>query len=387
MLINEMKWAEINLDNLVHNMKQTRKLVGDSVKIAAVVKANGYGHGVMKITETLLENGADLIAVSSINEAVEIRKKHKRAFTMVLGYTMGEKVEDAINHGVILTIYSYEQALECSKIAEEIGVGASIHIKIDTGMNRLGFLVNDNAINEILKIAKLPNIKINGIFSHFACADAKDKSVSIKQYKKFINMLNALEDRGLKIPIRHMSNSAAIIDMPEYNFEMVRPGIMLYGLYPSNEVKKANIELKPVMSLKSRVSNIKTLEEAGGISYGLKHVGKKGDIVATIPIGYADGLTRLLSNKGEVIIKDNKYKIVGAICMDQCMVDVTGSKDIKIGDEVILFGETENNKITVEEIAEKIGTINYEVVCTISRRVPRIYIRDNEILGKVDYLK
>jgi len=387
MLINEMKWAEINLDNLVHNIKQTRKLVGDAVKIAAVVKANGYGHGVMKITEALLENGADLIAVSSINEAVEIRKKYKRAFTMVLGYTMGEKVEDAINHGVILTIYSYEQALECSRIAEEIGVGASIHIKIDTGMNRIGFLVNDNAIEEILKIAKLPNIKINGIFSHFACADAKDKSVSIKQHQKFINMLNTLEDKGLKIPIRHMSNSAAIIDMPEYNFEMVRPGIMLYGLYPSNEVKKANIDLKPVMSLKSRVSNIKTLEEDGGISYGLKHVGKKGDIVATIPIGYADGLTRLLSNKGEVIIKDRKYKIVGAICMDQCMVDVTGSKDIKIGDEVILFGETENNKITVEEIAEKIGTINYEVVCTISRRVPRIYIRNNEILGKVNYLE
>jgi len=385
--MNDIKWAEINLDHLIHNISEIRKIVGEDTKIAAVVKANGYGHGALQVTETLLENGADFIAVSSINEAVEIRKRFKRAYTLVLGYTIGEKIENAIRNGVIMTIFSYDQALECSKVAESIGIGVSIHIKIDTGMNRLGFLPNQKSVDEIIKISKLPNIKVNGIFSHFACADDEDKSFSHNQYKKYDTMVKEIEKQGLNIPMRHIANSAATLDLPEYHLDMVRPGICLYGLYPSKTSGKNVVSLKPVMSLKTRISNIKVIEEAGGVSYGQNHLVKKGDKIATIPIGYADGYTRLLSNKGQVLIKGNRYNIIGNICMDQCMVDITGSTDILVGDEVTIFGEDSGKSIPVEEIAEQMGTINYEVVCMVGRRVPRVYKKDGKIIKKVNYLE
>lgn len=387
MEIREIKWAEINLDHLIHNIKEIRRHVGNDTKIAAVVKANAYGHGVLEIAGALLENGADLLAVSSINEAVEIRKKYPKAQTLVLGYTATENIDEAIRYGVIQTIYSYEQGVKYSEASEKIGMGISFHIKVDTGMNRIGFQMNDRSMEEIKKISQLPNVKINGIFSHFAASDEKDKSFSYLQYQRFLDFVEALKKNGVKIPIRHISNSAALMDLPDMNMDMVRPGIILYGLYPSDDVNKEVLDLKPVMSLKTRVSHIKTLMEAGGISYGLKYTGKKGDRIATIPIGYADGYTRLLSNKSEVLIRGRRAPVIGTICMDQCMVDVSEIEGVEPGDVVTLFGSDGENQLSVEEVARKMGTINYEVICMVGRRVPRVYIQNGEIVNIVDYLK
>lgn len=387
MEIREIKWAEVNLDHLIHNLQQIRKHVGDDTKIAAVVKANGYGHGALEIAETLLNHGADMLAVSSINEAVEIRKKYPKAQTLVLGYTQSENIEDAIRYGVTQTIYSYEQGMQYSRIAEKIGMGISVHLKIDTGMNRIGFQPNEEAVQEIKEIYQLPNVKINGIFSHFACADELDKSFTNEQYSIFKRFTRVLENHGIKIPIKHISNSAATMDMPDMSMDMVRPGIILYGLYPSDEVKKNVLDLKPVMSLKTRISHVKTLSEDGGISYGLKYRGRKGQKIATIPVGYADGYTRLLSNKGYAIVQGKKVPVVGTICMDQCMLDVSKVDYIKPGDEVILFGGESDNTIPTEEVAEYIRTINYEIICMVGRRVPRVYIKNGEIQKIIDYLK
>ncbi|MFA5527031.1 MAG: alanine racemase [Peptostreptococcales bacterium] len=387
MNMNEIKWAEINIDNLIHNIKKVREHVDQETHIAAVIKANAYGHGALEIAHILLENGADVLAVSSVREAIEIRKRYSKAQTLVLGYNLDENIKEAIEYGVIQTVYSYEQAVKYSKMAEEIGMGISIHIKIDTGMNRIGFYTDAKALEEIIKISKLPNVKINGIFSHFAVADEKSKEFTYKQYERFTQFIKELEARNIKIPMKHIANSASLMDTPEMNMDMVRAGIILYGLYPSNEVSKDGWDLKPVMSLKTKVSHIKVLNEDGGISYGLLYHGKKDQRIATIPIGYADGYTRLLSGKSQVIIKGQRANIVGQICMDQCMVDISHIPDVKIGDEVLLFGTDGENILPVEELASAIGTINYEIVCMVGRRVPRIYIKDNRVVEIADYLK
>ncbi len=387
MEINQIKWAEIDLDHLIYNVAQIRKKVGPDVKIAAVVKANGYGHGSMEICEALLESGVDMIAVSSINEAVEIRKSFKKAQTLVLGSIPPDSMDEAIRYGVIQTVVSLTQAIAISKAAERLGMGVSIHIKIDSGMNRIGFYPDQDSLGEILKISALPNVKINGIYSHFASADDKDKSFTRTQYERFGEFVKQLEQAGLSIPIRHISNSAGIIDMPDMNLSMVRPGIMLYGVYPSAHVDRGAVDLKPVMTLKARISYIKTLNTDSGISYGLTYQGRKGQRIATLPIGYADGYTRLLSNIGEVIVKGRKTVVVGTICMDQCMIDVTDIEDAEIGDEVILFGSDGINEIKVEDVAEKCGKISYELLCAIGRRVPRIYLRNGRIIKMTNYLE
>lgn len=385
--IRQIKWAEINLDHLAHNVAEIRKRVGPEVKIAAVVKANGYGHGSLEISGALLDSGVDMIAVSSSNEAIEIRKEYKKAQTMVLGYIPEENTEEAIRYGVIQTVVSYEQAFHISEVAEKLGMGVSVHVKIDSGMNRIGFPLDDESLDQILAISTLPNIKVNGIYSHFATSDEQDKSFTRKQFERFVTFVGRLESAGLSIPIKHIANSAAIIDLPEMNLSMVRPGIILYGVYPSSHVNHSIMDLKPVMTLKARISYLKTLSEDGGISYGLSYFGKAGQKIATIPVGYADGYTRLLSNKGQVIVKGHRAQIVGTICMDQCMIDVTGIEDIKIGDEVILFGREGALEISVEEVAEKCGKIGYELLCAVGRRVPRVYIKDGIVIRTSNYLE
>jgi alanine racemase len=387
MEINQIKWAEIDLDKLAYNVKQIRKLVGPEVKIAAVVKANGYGHGSMEICGVLLESGADMIAVSSINEAVEIRKEYKKAQTIVLGYIPTENIEEAIQYGVIQTVISYDQAKIISIEAEKFGMGVSVHIKIDTGMNRIGFYPDAASILEIMAISKLPNIKINGIYSHFAVADERDKSFTHRQFEQFTGFVSKLEAEGLSIPIKHISNSAGVLDMPDMNLSMVRPGIILYGVYPSNQVDRKALDLKPVMTLKARIAFIKTLQEDGGISYGHAYMGKKGQRIATIPIGYADGYTRLLSNVGEVLVKGQKTHIVGTICMDQCMIDITDIDHVQVGDEVVLFGTDGTHEILVEDVAEKCGKISYELLCNLGRRVPRVYLKNGQVVKTTNYLE
>lgn len=379
-------WAEINLDNLAHNIKEVRSHTNEDSLVTAVVKANGYGHGSVEISKTFLENGADRLAVAVLTEAIELRKGGIDAPILVMGYTPVSLFEKAIEYDIILTIYNFDDAKALSRKASDLKKDAAIHIKIDSGMGRIGFLSNESSIESILNIWKLPGIYIEGIFTHFAKADESDKTHAMGQYEKFIYVIRTLEEKGLNIPIKHSSNSAAIIDLPDYNMNMVRGGIMIYGLYPSDEVNKDTILLKPAMTLKTRISHLKSVPKGTGISYGQIFVTDKDSVIGTLPIGYADGYTRMLTGKGEVYINGQRAKIVGKICMDQCMVDVSHIDDIKVGDEVVLFGYGKEGYPHVDEIAEKLGTINYEVVCMVSRRVPRVYISNGEIVNIRDYL-
>lgn len=379
-------WAEINLNHLAHNIKEVRRLVGRDVVITAVVKADAYGHGALLSAKTLLDNGGDRLAVATLSEAMELRKAGIKAEILILGYTPSYQSNSIIENGITQTIYNLQGAKALSDEAKKLGKTAKIHLKIDTGMGRLGFLSQEVSIKEIIEIINLPNIYVEGIFSHFAKADEKDKDFSIQQYERFIRVINDLKKADIEIPIKHIANSASIIDMPGYNLDMVRAGIMLYGLYPSDEVNKGRVELKPVMTLKATISNIKTVPKGVGISYGHKFVTDKTYKIGTLPIGYADGFTRLLTSKGEVSIKGKRVPIIGSICMDQCMVDASDFEDVNVGDEVILFGDGSMNEPIADELASSLGTVNYEIVCMISRRVPRVYIKDNRIVCIKDYL-
>jgi len=378
-------WAEINLDNLAHNIREIKKIVKEGTLITAVVKANAYGHGSIEVAKTFLDNGADRLAVATLSEAIELRRADIHVPILVLGYTPKTQYPLVIENHITQAIYNYEDALEFSKAAVSLGKTGTIHIKVDSGMGRIGFLPNDESIEDILSISKLPNIYVEGIFTHFATADEKDKTYARLQYERFLTVINKLEEKGLSIPIKHVSNSAAIIDLPEYNLDMVRPGIMLYGYYPSTEVNKDIIKLKPAMTLKAKISNIKTVPKGTGISYGQIFVTERESKIATIPIGYADGFTRMLTSKAEVSIKGKRVPVVGKICMDQCMLDVTEVEDVKIGDEVVLFGYEEGCP-DADEIGEKLNTISYEILCMVGRRIPRVYISNGNIVDIKDYL-
>jgi alanine racemase len=379
-------WAEINLDNLAHNIKEVRRVTKKDALVTAVVKANAYGHGSIMAAKIFLENGADRLAVATLSEGIELRRAGIKAPILILGCTPEHQAKFAIENDIIQTVCSYENAKVLSDIAKSMDDIAKIHIKIDTGMSRIGFRVEEKTIDEIVKISKLSNLYMEGIFTHFAKADEKDKTFTEKQFEKFQWVIDKLEKRDIHIPIKHVSNSAGIIDLPQYNLDMVRGGIMIYGLYPSNEVCKDRVSLKPAMKLKAKISNLKVVPKRTGISYGQIFITNRESKIATIPIGYADGFTRLLTSKGEVSIKGNRVPIVGNICMDQCMVDVTDIPDVEIGDEVILFGDGKDNSPHIDEIAKKLGTINYEIVCMVGRRVPRVYIKNGNIVNIVDYL-
>jgi len=379
-------WAEINLDNLIHNIQEVRRVVKDEAKITAVIKADGYGHGALEIAGTLLENGADRLAVATLSEAVQLRRVFQKVPILVLGYTPESCAEDVITNKIVQTIYSLEQARHYSNKAQELAMETAFHIKLDTGMSRLGLQPVSETIIEIKEISQLPNVTIEGIFTHFAVADEIDKTFTKKQYEKFMHFCEKLEKEGVDIPIKHVSNSAGIIDLPDMNLDMVRAGIMLYGLYPSDEVNKECVDLKQVMSLKVRISHVKELSEGIGVSYGLKFVTDKSSKIATLPIGYADGFTRMLTGKAEILVKGTKVPLVGRICMDQCMIDVTGVDGVSRGDEVVLMGTDGIQTISIDEVAQKLGTINYEIVCMIGKRVPRVYIKNNEIVKIKDYL-
>lgn len=379
-------WAEIDLDNLAHNMREVKRNTREGVLITAVVKANAYGHGSIQSAKTFLENGADRLAVATLSEAIELRNANIDVPILILGYTPKKQYSLVVKHNIIQTIYDYENAKAFSKVARDLNKTGIIHLKIDSGMGRLGFLPKDEAVEEIIKIFNLPNIKVEGIFTHFATADENDKTYTNLQYKRFMKIIENLEEKGISIPIKHVSNSAAIIDLPEYNLNMVRAGIMIYGFYPSHEVNKDRMDLKPAMTLKAKISNIKQVPKGTGISYGQIFITEGESKIATIPIGYADGFTRMLTSKAEVFLKGQRVPIVGKICMDQCMLDITGLEDVNVEDEVVLFGYGEEGYPHVDEVAEKLGTINYEIVCMIGRRIPRVYIENGRIIDIEDYL-
>ena len=378
--------AIIDLDAIAYNMTNIKSKVGKETGIIGIIKADAYGHGSVEISKVILENGADWLAVAVVDEGINLRKNGIAAPILLLGYTPELRLEDVVNNGFIQTVYTYETAKKLSDVAVRLGKTAVIHIKIDTGMGRIGYRVNEASADEIVKISELPNIEVNGMFTHFSTADEKDKDYTLNQYKKFVQMDALLRERGLEIPIKHAANSAAIMDFDNMMFNMVRPGIILYGAYPSEEVNKDNLSIKPAMSVKTHVSYVKEVNEGDYISYGRKYqaVGKR--IIATIPVGYADGFIRAYSNGGKVLIKGECAPIVGRICMDQFMVDVTDIKDVQINDEVVLIGKQGNKEITVDFIASILDTINYEVFCTLSKRVPRQYIQNGKVIKTVKYV-
>ncbi len=376
-------WAEIDLDNIAYNIKQIRKNVSEKTKIMGVVKADAYGHGCIEISKTLLFNGADMLGVAIVDEGVLIRRNNIFVETLILGYTPPQKLADVVLNNLTQTIFSFEMAKNLSETAKKLNKTAEMHIKVDTGMSRLGFLPNEESLNEIIEISKMPNVKITGIYTHFAVSDEEDKTFTFEQYSKFMEFINSIEKNGVKIQNIHCSNSGAILDLKQFNCDIVRAGIILYGLMPSAHVK--SIDLKPAMSLKTQISYIKELPEGVSVGYGRTYFTNKKTKIATIPVGYADGYLRNMSNRGRVIINGEYADVIGNICMDQFMVDITHIEGVAPADEVILFGKSSDKEITIDEIAKLQNTINYEVVCNIGKRVPRVYMKNGEVLKTVNY--
>jgi alanine racemase len=380
-------WVEIDLDTLGSNMRKIRQAVNPHALITAVVKADAYGAGAVIASKELLKNGADRLAVSVLDEAVELRQGGVTAKILILGPTDGARAEELINFGVDAAVFHYQDALIFSKEAVRQNRPVSLHIAIDSGMGRIGYRGTDEDIQEIIAISKLPNVILEGIFTHFAVADTTDKTYTREQYKKFSEICDRLKAANVNINVRHCSNSAAILDLPEYHDDMVRAGIIMYGLAPSDEVDIKPFGLEPVMSLKCCVEHVKTIQTGDSVSYGRTFIAKQPSRIASLPVGYADGYTRLLSNKAPVLIHGQRVPQVGNICMDQCMIDVTGVDDVKIGDEVVLFGKQKDTILPVEELASILGTINYEVICMLARRVPRVYTRGGVTVAYREYLQ
>jgi alanine racemase len=378
-------YAEIDLDAIAYNMKNIKKLAKDK-EVIAVVKADCYGHGSLDIVPTLLENGASRLAVAVLTEGIELRNNNIDVPMMILGYTPLYLGEDLIKYDLEQTIYDLEYAKELSEIALNLKEKAKVHIAIDTGMGRIGFLPNEKAIKDVSEICSLKGLDVVGIFTHFSTSDEEDKEYTNEQFKKFIEFTKKLSDLGIKIPLKHTSNSGAIIDMPETYLDGVRAGIILYGYYPSNEVKKENISLKPVLTLKASITRVQEMDKDMYISYGKTFKTERKSLIATLPIGYADGYSRLLAKNAKVIIHGKFAPIVGRICMDQCMIDVTDIEDVKVGDEVILLGEQGTLKFNADDIAEIMGTINYEILCMLKFRIPRVYIKSGEIINVRNYI-
>lgn len=378
--------AIVDLDAIASNIKSIRAKVDKNSGIIGIIKADAYGHGSVETAKVLLDNGADWLAVAVVDEGLNLRKNGITAPILLLGYTPELRLNDVINNGFIQTVYSYDTAKKLSEAASALGKKAVIHIKIDTGMGRIGYRVNEESADEIVKISKLPNIDVNGMFTHFSTADEADKSYTLEQYNKFVKMNDMLEERGLHIPVKHAANSAAIMDFDNMMFNMIRPGIILYGAYPSDEVKKENLSLSPAMSIKTHVSYVKDVNEGDSISYGRKYTAPSKRRIATIPVGYADGFIRAYSKGGKVLVRGEYAPIVGRICMDQFMVDVTDIDGVEVNDEVVLMGRQGDKEITADFIASVLDTINYEVFCTLSKRVPRQYIQNGKIVKTIKYV-
>lgn len=378
MAVNRVR-ADIDLDAVLYNMESMHKKLKPGTKIAAVVKADAYGHGAVEISR-VLENLPYLwgYAVATSNEAMQLVEAGRKKPIIILGLSFPEQFEEIVENDLRPAVCTYEAAQALSDIAAEKNKVCRIHIKVDTGMSRIGFQVTPESADTVARISKLPNIMIEGIFTHFARADESSKTPAYEQFKQFEKMIAMVEEKGVQIPLKHCSNSAGIVEIPECNMDMVRAGITLYGLWPSEEVDKTKISLKPVMSLRSRVAYVKELLPGRQISYGGTFTVKKKMTVATVPVGYGDGYARGLSNKGWVLIKGQKAPICGRVCMDQCMVDVTDIPGVKIGDTVTLLGKDADEEITMEQLGELSGRFNYEFACLITPRVPRIYHKNND---------
>lgn len=378
--------AEINLDTIRENVKEIKGLLKSGTKFMAVIKADGYGHGAISIAHALNDH-VDGFGVATVREAENLRNAGIDKMILVLSFTFFEYYDLIVKYDISQTIFSYEAAFKLNEEAKRQGKKARIHLKIDTGMGRIGFTDDEESAETIQKISELPYLDLEGIFTHFASSDSSNKRYVREQIERYVHFVGLLEEKGVKIPIHHLSNSAAIIDHPEANYDMVRAGIITYGLYPSEEVLKAKLKIKPALSLRSHVIFVKEVEAGVGISYGSTFVTTKKTRIATLPVGYADGFPRKLSSKGYVLIHGRKARVLGRVCMDQTMVDVTEIPDVKIGDKVTIIGEDGASSISVEELSAMTDTINYEFVCNLTKRVPRIYISEGRVIASMDYTK
>ena len=378
--MNHRTYLKIDLNKLEHNFNCVRNKLPDDVKILGVIKANAYGHGAVEIGE-FLDDKCDFFGVACIEEAVELKKAGIKTPILILGRVFPFDIETAVKYNVRIPIFSYEDAVALSNEAVKQGKNVPFHFCIDTGMSRIGFQVNEESADICKKITELPNIFAEGLFSHFATADEKDLSKTVEQrnqYKKFCKMLS---DREVEIPIKHLNNSAGIMNFDEH-FDMCRMGIITYGLYPSDEVDKGILDLEPIMSWHTKVAHIKDLEPNREISYGGTFKTDRVTKVATVPVGYADGFPRCLSNKGKVIINGKYAKILGRVCMDQFMVDVSDI-ECNVNDEVVLFGTQKNAHISLEELSNSAYSFNYELPCRIPLRVNRVYVYNGQTVKDV----
>ncbi len=378
MLEYQRLMAEIDLDAIEHNVREIRARLRPETKLLAVVKADGYGHGAVEVSKICLFNGADQLGIATCEEGEALRQANIPVPILILGYTLESRFETVIENELTQAVFTYEMAEKLSDTAVKMGKTAYMHIKIDTGMGRIGFLPCPESLETIDKIFKLPNVKVTGIFTHFSTADEKDKTFTKTQFERFLYMTEGLEKMGHTGLIRHCANSGAIIDMPELQLDMARAGIILYGMMPSTEV--GDIDIRPAMSLKTHISYVKNVQSDTPIGYGRTYYTDKPSKIATVPIGYADGYSRAFSNKARVIVNGQYANVVGNVCMDQLMLDVTHIKDIKQGDEVIVMGSDGERSITAEELAALSNTINYEIVCNVGKRVPRVYIRSGKVI-------
>ena len=378
-------WAEVDLEAIAHNVRELRRITDPGADLMAVVKANAYGHGVIEVTRKALENGADSMGVARIEEGIELRKAGFNESVLIFGYTPPVLAHKLIEFDLTQTVWSYNTAQALSDIAVSFNKQIKTHLKVDTGMGRLGLLPNCsrppateqkltiNAIREVESIASLAGLELEGVYTHFANADSTDKTYAAKQLEIFLDFLNELRRAGMNPPLCHSANSAAIIDMPETHLNMVRAGIAIYGLYPSDDVNKHRIALKPAMTLKAKVIHLKKVPPGFKVSYGSIYQTTKSTTIASIPVGYADGFNRLLSSRGHMLVRGRRAPIVGRVCMDQTMLDVGHIPDVNLEDEVVIFGRQGDESITVDEIAASLNTINYEIVSALTARVPIIY--------------
>ncbi len=378
-------WAEISLNAIEHNYNVIRNKVADDTKVCCVIKADGYGHGAVELSQIYEKLGADFFAVSNIDEGIEIRKGGSKLPIVILGYTPVSEAKNLAAYNISQAVFSLEYAKELSKKCVEDDCICKMHIKVDSGMSRIGFMCqefprDEYSIEEICEACCLPNLEVEGLFTHFCVSDedAEGREFTNKQYENFIHVRDSLKKRGVEISVVHCSNSGAIEDYPETCCDMVRAGIILYGLAPSSKLAD-RLDLVPAMTLKTVVAFVKEVQKGATISYGRTFTADKKMKIATVPIGYADGFIRQNAKDGYMMINGKKAKIVGRICMDQTMLDVTDIEDVKTGDEVVVFGTGENGEPTADSLAENTGTINYETVCLVGKRVPRIYIKDGKI--------
>lgn len=375
--------VEVSLDALRANLAAFRRALSPEMQLMAVVKANAYGHGAIQIAREAAACGVSYLSVAFLDEAIELREAGIDTPILVLGYTPPEGIVQAMKYRITLAVFSDEVLDEVERVLranrhEEDRPQLAIHIKLDTGMGRLGLHDPQQAESFIRRALVIPGLHVEGLFTHYASADESDATYTLEQHRKFAAIVRLFKGEGIEFPLVHAGNSATAIQFPQLSYNMLRLGISMYGLYPSAEVNRHRIPLQPLMSLKTAVVYVKTLPKNSGVSYGATYVTSRDERVATLPIGYADGFTRMLTGKAEVLVRGQKAPVIGRICMDQCIISVDGIDGVGVDDEVVIFGKQHDAEITADEIAAKLGTINYEITCMISHRVPRVYVQDGQ---------